>query len=190
MGPLERFVKKYRSTLFHLVMEEYAGFLTRNLPSIEGVMIRRMVYKALCRKLGKEALIYPGVYLVHTYGLEIGSRFSVNSGAMIDGRGGISIGSSVMVGPHTVLVSSSHQFKNMLEPMSSRDHIMQPLVIKDDVWIGANAFIKGGVTIGQGVVVAAGSSVLKDVEDFKIVGGIPARTIGDRRDVNHDLSGS
>jgi maltose O-acetyltransferase len=179
-------MKKYKGNLFHLMLEEYAGFFTRHLPSIEGVMIRRMLYRALFRKLGKDALIYPGVYLTHTYGMEVGDRFSVNSGAVIDGRGGITIGDFVMVGPHAVLVSSAHQHRNIDVPMSSRDHVMQPLVIQDDVWVGANAFIKGGVIIGKGVVIAAGSSVLKDVEDYKIVGGIPARIIGDRREKKED----
>jgi acetyltransferase-like isoleucine patch superfamily enzyme len=186
MGPVERFIKKYRSNLIRLVLEEYAGFFTRHLPSIEGVLIRRMLYRGLCRKLGKNALIYPGVYLTHAYGMEIGDHFSVNSGAVLDGRGGMRIGNSVMIGPHAVLVSSSHQHRNIDAPMNSCDHIMQPLVIKDDVWVGANAFIKGGIIIGRGVVIAAGSSVLKDIDDYKIVGGIPARIIGDRRDKQDD----
>lgn len=182
MGPLERFIKKYKGNLFHLVLEEYAGFFTRNLPSIEGVLIRRMLYRALFKRLGKDTLIYPGVWITHTYGIEAGDRFSVNSGAVLDGRGGIRIGNSVMVGPHAVLVSSSHQHRNIDVPMSSLDHIMQPLVIQNDVWIGANVFIKGGITIGCGAVIGAGANVLKDVEEYKIVGGSPACIIGDRRD--------
>jgi acetyltransferase-like isoleucine patch superfamily enzyme len=95
-----------------------------------------------------------------------------------------------MVGPHAVLVSSSHQHKGIEVPMSSRDHVMQPLFIGDDVWIGANAFIKGGITIGQGTVIAAGSSVLKDIEEYQIVGGVPAHVIGNRRDNRDDPSDS
>jgi acetyltransferase-like isoleucine patch superfamily enzyme len=182
MGPVERFIKKYRNNLIHLVLEEYAGFFTRHLPSIEGVLIRRIIYRGLCRKLGKDALIYPGVYLTHTYGMEIGDCLSVNSGAVLDGRGGMRIGDSVMIGPHAVLVSSSHQHRNIEVPMSSCDHVMQPLIIGDDVWIGANSFIRGGISIGSGAVIAAGSSVLKDIEEYKIVGGIPASVIGDRRE--------
>lgn len=181
VGPIERFMKKYKGNLFHLMLEEYAGFFTRHLPGIEGIMIRRMLYRALFRKLGKDALIYPGAYLTHTYGMEVGDRFSVNSGAVIDGRGGITIGDSVMVGPHAVLVSSTHQHRQVDMPMTSLDHIMQPLVIQDDVWIGANVFIKGGINIGRGVVVAAGSSVLTDIEEYKMVGGVPARIIGERK---------
>ncbi len=184
MGPVERFIRKYSGNLLHLVLEEYAGFLVRNLPSIEGMLIRRIIYHALCKKLGRDALIYPGVYLVHTYGIKVGDRLSVNSGAMLDGRGGITIGDSVMIGPNAVLVSSSHMYRQVAQPMTSCDHEMQPLVIGDDVWIGANTFIKGGITIYNGVVVAAGSIVLHDVDEYKIIGGIPARIIGDRREMS------
>ena len=56
--------------------------------------------------------------------------------------------------------------------------------------LGVNAFIKGGIRIGTGAVIAAGSSVLKDVEEYKIVGGIPARVIDDRRDKQNSSSDS
>lgn len=188
-GPIEGFIKKYKGNLVHLVFEEYVGFFTRNLPSIEGIMIRRVLYRTLLKKLGSDALIYPGVYLTHSYGIEAGDRFSVNSGAVLDGRGGITIGNSVMVGPNSVLVSSAHQHKKLDVPMSSLDHIMQPLVIQDDVWIGANVFIRGGVNIGHGVVIAAGSTVLSDIQEYKIVGGNPAHVIADRKTGRNDISG-
>ncbi len=188
-GPFARFMRKNRRTLFHLVLEEYAGFLTRSLPGIEGVMIRRLVYRGLCKQLGSDAIIYPGAYLTHTYGMEIGNRFSINSGAILDGRGGMRIGNSVMVGPHAVLVSSTHEHRNLDLPMSSQDHVMQPLIIRDDVWIGANAFIRGGIAIGNHAVVAAGACVLADVADYEIAGGVPARPIGDRRE-HTGMSGS
>jgi len=189
IGPIERFMKKYKGNLFHILLEEYIGFFTRHLPSIEGIVIRRILYRSLFKKMGRDALIYPGVYITHTYGIEVGDKLSVNSGAVLDGRGGIRIGNSVMVGPHAVLVSSTHQHKQIEVPMTILDHIMQPLVIQDDVWIGANAFIKGGINIGRGVVIAAGSSVLTDIEEYKIVGGVPGHIIGDRRDKKADYAG-
>jgi acetyltransferase-like isoleucine patch superfamily enzyme len=56
-------------------------------------------------------------------------------------------------------------------------------VIGNDVWIGAHAVINGGVRIGDGVVIAAGAVVTRDVEPYKIVGGVPAAVIGDRREI-------
>ena len=57
---------------------------------------------------------------------------------------------------------------------------MKPVTIKNDVWIGANTTILGGVTIGKGVIVGAGAVVTKDVPDYTIVGGVPAKEIGFR----------
>src|SRR6185503_10326490 len=65
---------------------------------------------------------FPGVYLTHTYGIEIGRHFSINSGALIDGRGGVRIGDWVMIGPHAVITSSEHQSPPFGTPMASADH--------------------------------------------------------------------
>jgi maltose O-acetyltransferase len=176
-NPIARFSKKYQGHLLHLVAEEYLGFIFRHLPGMEGILLRRAVYGRLFRKLGKSSLIYSGVYLTHTYGIEAGDHLSINTGALLDGRGGIEIGNGVMIGPNTVIVSSTHQFDRTDVPMTSLDHLMQPVRIMDDVWIGAQAFIKGGVTIGTGVVVAAGAVVLGDVPDHAMVGGNPARVL-------------
>ncbi|GAG15426.1 unnamed protein product [marine sediment metagenome] len=65
--------------------------------------------------------------------------------------------------------------------MATLDHILDPVIIENDVWIGAHAVINSGVKIGNGVVVAAGAGVRDDVEDYQIVGGVPAEVIGNRR---------
>jgi len=180
IGFIERFRRRYSGHLFHIWIEEYIGWLIRNLPSIEGMLVRYGLYKLVFKEIKSFALIYPGVYFTHTYGIKVGRRFSVNSGTIIDGRGGITIGDDVMVGPHTAIYSSRHNFTQLDRPMSSLDHIMSPVVIKDDVWIGAHVCIPGGITIGQGAVVAAGAVVTKDVEDYMIVSGVPAKSIGKR----------
>ena len=180
IGFIERFRRRYSGHLFHIWMEEYIGWFTRSLPSIEGMLVRYGLYKLVFKKIKSFALIYPGVYFTHTYGIEIGHRFSVNSGTIIDGRGGITIGDGVMIGPHTAIYSSGHDFTQPGRPMTSLDHIMAPVVIKDDVWIGAHVCIPGGITIGQGAVIAAGAVVTKDVEDNMIVAGVPAKSIGKR----------
>lgn len=183
MGPIQRFLKKYQKNILHLMLEEYLGFLTRSLPGIEGMIIRRCIYRSLCKKMGKSSLIYAGVYLTHTYGIEIGDKFSINSGALIDGRGGVTIGNGVMIGPNSVIVSSRHQFERTDALMTSLDHVMQPIIIEDDVWIGAIAFVKGGVRIGKGAVISAGASVIKDVPDYSIVSGFPAEITGSRKNI-------
>ena len=178
---LVRFIKFYRKRLFHLWMEEAVGWIVRSLPGLLGMIIRWCAYRMLFRELKSFCTIYPGVYFTHTYGIQVGKAFSPNTGAMIDGRGGVTIGDHVMIGPYSVIVSSNHAYKQVSSPMTSLDHIMAPVVIGDDVWIGAHAVITGGSKIGNGAVVSAGAVVTQDVGDYQIVGGVPARVIGNRR---------
>lgn len=99
--------------MLNLLAEEYLGFICRHLPGLEGVLLRRLLYRRLFKRLGGDSLIYAGVFLSHTYNIEAGNNLSINSGAMIDGRGGISIGDGVMIGPYSVIISSTHQIMSM-----------------------------------------------------------------------------
>ncbi len=130
VGPIGRFLGRYSGHLFHIWIEEYIGWITRNLPSMEGMLGRYGLYKLLFKKIKSLTLIYPGVYFTHTYGIEAGRNFSVNSGAILDGRGGITIGDGVMIGPHTAIYSSGHNFTQPDRPMTSLDHIIALLLSK------------------------------------------------------------
>ena len=157
------------------------GYFARNIPGMFGIVTRNIFYKLLFKRLRSLVLVYPGVYLTHTYGMDFGRNCSVNSGAVLDGRGGISVGDYVMIGPNVCIASSSHNHKDIKTPISVLGHKMKPVRIKSGVWIGANATILGGVTIGRGSVVGAGAVVTKDVDDFTIVAGVPAKNIGTRK---------
>lgn len=187
-GPVGRFLKKYSNHVFHLWMEEYAGWITRSLPSLEGMAVRYALYRMLFKQMPSFPLIYPGVYFTHTYGISVGHRFSVNTGALLDGRGGITIGDGVMVGPFAVISSSDHDLSRPGIPMTSLDHILAPVTIGDDVWIGAHASILKGVTIGHGAVVAAGAVVTSDVAPLSVVAGMPAKFIQARNAAPEDPS--
>jgi acetyltransferase-like isoleucine patch superfamily enzyme len=181
METIHRFQKRYGPHLIHLWLEEYVGWFTRSLPGLEGMLVRWLLYRCLLQEGRAFVLLYPGVYLTHCYGIRFGKHCSINTGALLDGRGGIAIGNSVMIGPYAVIVSSGHQFKQGDGPMASLDHELSPVVIEDDVWIGAHTFVRGGVQIGRGAVIAAGAVVVEDVSENQIVGGVPAKAIGKRR---------
>lgn len=183
MSSIIRFIKFYRAHLLHLWLEEFFGWLLRSLPGLFGMTLRWGLYRLLFAELKSFCTIYPGVYLTHTYGLKVGRGFSPNSGALIDARGGIEIGDHVMVGPYAVIVSSNHAHHQTDAPMATLNHVMAPVKIGNDVWIGAHAVIRGGITIGDGVVISAGAVVTKDVADYQIVGGVPAQAIGSREGV-------
>jgi len=86
------------------------------------------------------------------------------------------IGENVRVGPRVMFDTVNHGRK--YEPGQGRSTWTKPIVIEDEVWIGAGVIITQGVTVGRGAVVAAGAVVSKDVEANTIVGGVPAKPIG------------
>lgn len=185
MPPADGFVRQFVRRLdarkfFTLVAEEYLGWLVRGWPGAEGFALRYGLYRLLFRRLGGFCYVYPGARLVHTYGLSAGRMFNVNSGAHLDARGGITIGDFVAIGPNAVVVSSNHTWADPARPLLLQGHIPGPVVIGNDVWIGANATILPNVRIADGTVVAAGAVVTRDTEPKSIVGGVPARKMGSR----------
>ncbi len=165
--------------ILDLKLEHYLGALVRGFPGFLGVALRYAVYKMLFKRLDGFAFVYAGARLDHVRGIEAGRAFSVNSGAFVSGRGGLTIGNGVLVGPNAVIVTTDHSFVGD-RPISEQGHLSKPVVIGDDVWIGANATILAGVTLATGTVVAAGAVVGKDTEPYSIVGGVPARILGHR----------
>lgn len=94
--------------------------------------------------------------------------------------GGVTVGDLVAVGPNAVIVSSNHTWNDPSRPILLQGHVAGPVVIGNDVWIGANAVVLPNVTIADGTVVAAGAVVTKDTTPKSIVAGVPARKIGVR----------
>ena len=94
---------------------------------------------------------------------------------------GISIGDDMMFGPRCVVVVFIHGAKDLDTPMRSQPETVAPVVIENDVWVGAHCTITSGVTIGQGAIVGANSVVTRDVEPYAIVGGVPAKPISSRK---------
>lgn len=183
---IQRFSKRYNNRILHILSEEYLGWLVRSLPGFLGMVVRWSIYKLLFKQLNSFAFIYAGVYLTHTYGIEAGKSLAINSGALIDGRGGITFGDNVLIGPYAVIASSNHDYRQLDMPISAMDHIMERVSIGNDVWIGAHAVITSGVIIGDYAVIAAGAVVTHDVEPYQIVGGVPAKVIGNRKDSASD----
>lgn len=116
-------------------------------------------------------------------GLSIGARTIVGRRCMLDARGGIRIGRDVNVGSDTILMTAKHEVQ---DPDFVASYA--PIEIGDRAWIALRATILGGVTIGEGAVVAAGAVVTRDVAPFTIVAGTPAVPIGERtRELRYEL---
>lgn len=115
--------------------------------------------------------------------IEIGDDVTLNTGCSLHGEGGIAIDDNVLMGPNVSIVSVNHHFERIDLDIRDQGYRYSPVKIERDVWIGANAVILAGVTVGSGAVIAAGAIVTKDVLDMAIVGGIPAKVLGSREAV-------
>jgi acetyltransferase-like isoleucine patch superfamily enzyme len=93
------------------------------------------------------------------------------------GQGGLYLGNNVLIAAHSVLVCGNHDFEKLDSATLDQAYYGRPIRIGDDVWIGTNVTILGGVTVGDHAVVAAGAVVNADVEPYTVVGGVPARVL-------------
>jgi len=173
------------------------------LPASSGVRARRWWLRRRLQRLGHGLLVEPGFSLIcgenicigqdvtimrncsvraFNGNLQIGNRVSINSNTCIHASDGgtIRIGDDVMFGPNVVLRASNHNFRDRNLRINEQGHSGGTIVIEDDVWIASNCVILTNVTVGAHAVVAAGAVVTKDVPPYAIVGGVPARIIGQR----------
>lgn len=141
-------------------------------------------FRAFCGKLMLE-------HCGKNVNIEQGARFSSavrlgdNSGIGINARveAHVTIGNDVMMGPDCMLFTANHAFSDLSVPMRLQGHeAPRPIVIEDDVWIGARVIILPGVRVGRGSIIGAGSVVTADVPPYSIVGGNPARLIRSRKE--------
>lgn len=111
--------------------------------------------------------------------LTMGDDCTVNSYAVLQGK--ITVGSHVSIAPGAKLFGENHNFDRTDIPFKLQGNRREGIVIGDDVWIGANVTVTDGVKVGSHAVLAAGAVVVKDVPDYALAGGNPARVLRDRR---------
>ena len=107
-----------------------------------------------------------------------------NSGLGVNCRIGpnVTIGSNVMMGPNVTIYTQNHETKRTDIPMADQGFkVLKPVIIGDDCWLGDSVIILPGVTIGNGCIIGAGSVVRKDIPDYAVVIGNPARIIKFRK---------
>lgn len=121
--------------------------------------------------------------------ITVGNNTCLGAGTRIlTTRAKVNIGDHVMFGPGITIITGNHRtdivgrYMDSVKDADKRPEDDQDVNIQDDVWIGANATILKGVTIGQGSIISAGSIVTKDVPPYSIVGGVPAKVIKMRFD--------
>lgn len=127
--------------------------------------------------LGKNGFVAAHAYI--TDDVRLGDHCSVNPFATLRGR--IAGGDGIRIGAYACLMGFNHGFADTTKPIWQQPHTSKGIVLGDDIWIGAHVSILDGVKVGSHTILAAGAVVTKDVPDYAIVGGNPARVIRMRK---------
>jgi acetyltransferase-like isoleucine patch superfamily enzyme len=145
--------------------------------------VRKCGLRLMGARIGQGTVIYGGCEFRAVKRLEIGRWCSIGHECKLDARGGLKIGDAVNFSTGAWIWTAEHRVDS-----PSFETELAGVQIGDYAWVGARVVILPGVRIGRGAVVASGAVVTKSVDDYAIVGGVPARRIGTRReDLNYKL---
>ena len=140
--------------------------------------LRELMSRLTGRRVDDTFRLFPPFYTDFGKNIIMGKDVFLNSGCHFQDQGVIRIGDGALIGHNVVIATINHD----LDPRNGRRNQYAPVTIGDHVWIGSNATILPGVTIGDWAVVAAGAVVTKDVEPYTVIGGVPAKVIKRVRD--------
>lgn len=171
-------VKKALNRLFNYFLDFWLMILTI-VGYIPFHTVRKIFYWLSGMKLSPTSTIHMWARFYNPSGITIGQDTIVGDHAFLDGRDRLQIGNHVDIASEVMIYNSEHD-------LTAEDFVatLAPVQIGDYVFIGPRAIILPGVKIGKGAVVAAGAVVTKDVPEFAIVGGVPAKEIGERANKN------
>ena len=166
-----RFSVMFYTTLYRGVCKEFPF-------KLGSVLRSRCARKMLAGKCGKNINVEKGA--LFSSSVTIGDFSNIGRNARLYQN--ITMGNYVMMGPDCVMYTKNHCYDSLDVPMCFQGETEEkPIVIGNDVWIGARVIILPGVHIGDGAIIAAGAVVTRDVAPFSIVGGVPAKMIGSRK---------
>lgn len=157
---------------FELMLLRWVGHIPFHL-------IRKTIYRLSGIKIGKGSTIHMWANFYEPKNISIGNDTIIGNNAFLDGRASLKMGSHTDIASEVMIYNSEHNI-NSVDFSASEEKVE----IGDYCFIGPRVIILPGVTIGKGAVVGAGAVVTKDVEEFSVVGGVPAQVIGQRTNKN------
>lgn len=166
------------------ILSEFIVFLLHLIGCMPSHSVRRLFYALAGIRIGAGSTIHTGARFYNPSNISIGKDTIIGENSTLDGREKLSIGSHVDIATDVMIYNAQH---NIEDPDFAPERAA--VVIEDYVFIGPRSIILPGVTIKKGAVIAAGAVVTKDVEERNIVGGVPAKVIGERqlREFNYKL---
>ncbi len=138
--------------------------------------VRRLAYKLAGVKIGKGSVIHMWANFFDPKGVTIGEDTIIGDHVFLDGRAPLSIGDHVDIGSQVLIYNAKH---NIHSP--DFEAVSASVTVSDYVFIGPRVMIQPGVKVGRGAILAAGAVVTKDVPEFTVVGGVPAKPIAERQ---------
>ncbi len=136
---------------------------------------RRFLLRCFGAKIGKNVIIRPTVRVTFPWKIEIGDNSWIGDEVVLYSLGKIKIGTNAVVSQRSYLCTGSHDYES-----ENFDITAESITIKDEVWLATDVFVAPGVTIGEGAVIGARSSVFKDIEGGYVYAGTPARRVKKR----------
>ena len=158
------------------ILQESDNMILKWIGCIPSHHIRRFFYRLEGVKIGRGSTIHTGAVFYKPSNITLGHDSIIGEGAVLDGRDKLTIGDHVDIASEVMIYNAEHDIND-----ENFTAVTSPVEIGDYVFIGPRAIILPGVRIGKGAVVGAGAVVTRDVEEFTIVGGVPAKLIGERK---------
>ncbi len=147
-------------------------------------LMRRVLLRSFGARIAAGAHIFPSVRIAIPWNLDIGKDAAVGDRAILYNLGKITIGASATVSQHAHLCAGTHDHRTASLPL-----VKAPIAIGEGAWVCADAFVGPGVSVGAYAILGARAVATKDVEDWTIAAGNPARPIG-RREMSAEASAS
>ncbi|WP_303272703.1 sugar O-acetyltransferase [uncultured Alistipes sp.] len=135
--------------------------------------VRGLLSELFGYRVPESLRVFPPFYTDFGRNITVGRDVFINAGCHFQDHGGVTIGDGCQIGHNVVFATLNHG----LSPEDRQNTYPAPIVLGRNVWVGSNATILQGVTVGDNAVIAAGAVVTKDVEPATVVGGVPAKVI-------------
>ena len=136
----------------------------------EGIVIGDNVF------IGRNTLVY-----CQNGNICIGDNANIGSNCQIFSANSVTIGQDVLMGAYSYLVGGGHIAQDITIPINRQGRKAVGIKVEEDVWFGADVTVLDGITIGKGVIVGAGAVVKESASAYAVIGGVPAKVLGDRR---------